>query len=106
MNWGGFDLNLLTVFDAVMHERNLTRAGRRLGLSQPAVSHALTRLRHLMKDELFVRGPEGTVPTSRAEQIAGPVHEALAGLQIALEPKASHPEEISTDFNLALSSYM
>lgn len=106
MNWGGFDLNLLTVFDSVMQERNLTRAGRRLGLTQPAVSHALTRLRHLMNDELFVRGPEGMVPTSRAEQIAGPVHEALAGLQIALEPQASQPEDIATDFNLALSSYV
>src|SRR5436305_14512866 len=103
MNWRGFGLSLLTVFDTVMQERNLTRAGRRLGLTQPAVSHALTRLRHLMNDELFVRGPEGMVPTSRAEQIAGPVHEALAGLQIALEPQASQPEDIATDFNLALS---
>jgi DNA-binding transcriptional LysR family regulator len=106
MNWGGFDLNLLTVFDAVMQERNLTRAGQRLGVTQPAVSHALTRLRHLMKDELFIRGPEGMVPTSRAEQIAGPVHEALAGLQIALEPQPSQPEDIATDFNLACSSYI
>ncbi|MBV8524305.1 MAG: LysR family transcriptional regulator [Acetobacteraceae bacterium] len=106
MNWGGFDLNLLTVFDAVMQERNLTRAGQRLGLTQPAVSHALARLRHLMKDELFVRGPEGMVPTARAQQIAGPVHEALAGLQIALEPQASEPEDIVTEFNLAFSSYI
>jgi DNA-binding transcriptional LysR family regulator len=106
MNWGGFDLNLLTVFDAIMKERNLTRAGQQLGLTQPAVSHALTRLRRLMKDELFVRGPEGMVPTSRAEQIAEPVHEALAGLQIALQPQASQPQQIAMDFNLACSSYI
>jgi DNA-binding transcriptional LysR family regulator len=105
MNWGGFDLNLLTIFDAIMQDRNLTRAGQRLGLSQPAVSHALTRLRRLMKDDLFVRGPEGMVPTARAEQIAQPVHEALAALQMALEPQAARPEDIATDFNLAFSSY-
>src|SRR5216683_8411023 len=46
MNWGAFDLNLLIVFDAVMQERSVTRAGGRIGLSQPAVSHALSRLRH------------------------------------------------------------
>jgi DNA-binding transcriptional LysR family regulator len=45
MNWGAFDLNLLIVFDAVMQERRVTRAGSRIGLSQPAMSHALNRLR-------------------------------------------------------------
>src|SRR4051812_6813204 len=50
---GAIDLNLLVVFDAVMEERNVTRAGRRLGLSQPAMSHALIRLRHLLKDDLL-----------------------------------------------------
>src|ERR1700694_4146182 len=51
MNWGAFDLNLLIVFDAVMQERSVTRAGNRIGLSQPAMSHALKRLRHMLKDE-------------------------------------------------------
>jgi DNA-binding transcriptional LysR family regulator len=46
MHWGTIDLNLLIVFDLLMQERNLTRAGRRIGLSQPATSHALARLRH------------------------------------------------------------
>ena len=59
MNWGAFDLKLLIVFDAVMQERSVTRAGNRIGLSQPAMSHALNRLRHMLKDELFVRTPEG-----------------------------------------------
>src|SRR5271157_3948841 len=67
MNWNTFDLNLLLVFEAVMQERNLTRAGRRLGMSQPAVSHALARLRHTLNDELFVRGPDGMQPTPRAQ---------------------------------------
>src|SRR5579863_10059445 len=73
--WGSVDLNLLIVFDAVMQERSLTRAGRRLGLSQPATSHALARLRTMLGDELFVRTPEGMQPTPRAEQIAQPIRE-------------------------------
>src|ERR1700730_8990110 len=59
MNWGAFDLNLLIVFDAVMQDRSITRAGQRIGLSQPAMSHALNRLRYMLKDDLFVRTPEG-----------------------------------------------
>lgn len=68
MNWDQIDLNLLVTFEAVMQERNLTRAGRRLGLSQPATSHALARLRSTLGDELFVRTPEGMQPTQRAEE--------------------------------------
>ncbi|HZB93081.1 MAG TPA: LysR family transcriptional regulator, partial [Stellaceae bacterium] len=59
MNLAAFDLNLLVVFDAVMRERSVTRAGERIGLSQPAMSHALNRLRYMLKDPLFVRTPDG-----------------------------------------------
>src|SRR6266496_5925841 len=83
---GAIDLNLLVVFDAVMQERSVTRAGRRLGLSQPAISHALARLRHMLKDALFIRSPNGMVPTPRAEQLALPVRQALEGLQHSLAP--------------------
>jgi DNA-binding transcriptional LysR family regulator len=55
MNWGAFDLNLLIVFDAVMHERNVTRAGGKIGLSQPAVSHALSRLHYMPGIRLDLR---------------------------------------------------
>ena len=55
MNLAGVDLKLLVVFDAVMSEGSVTRAGTRLGMTQPAVSNALGRLRHLLKDQLFVR---------------------------------------------------
>jgi DNA-binding transcriptional LysR family regulator len=105
MNWGGFDLNLLAVFEAVMQERNLTRAGNRLGLSQPAVSHALARLRHRLKDDLLIRGPDGMASTPRAEQLVGPVREALAGLQIALEPQAARPEDMSGHCTIAANGY-
>ena len=79
MNWGAFDLNLLIVFDAVIEERNVTRAGDKIGLSQSAVSHALSRLRHMLKDELFIRTPDGMVPTPRAEQLAVPQQQPEPG---------------------------
>ena len=83
MNWGAFDLNLLIVFDAVMQERSVTRAGGRNGLSQPAVSHALGRLRYMLKDELFIRTPDGMIPTPRAARRASAPgverHAACAG---------------------------
>ena len=83
MNLGTFDLNLLIVFDAVMQERSVTRAGDKIGLSQPAMSHALNRLRHMLKDQLFIRTPEGMVPTPRAEQLAEPLRRALSDMQLA-----------------------
>src|SRR6202171_1400384 len=95
---GAIDLNLLVVFDAIMRERNVTRAGDRLGLSQPAMSHALTRLRHMLKDELFIRTPKGMVPTPRAEQLASPVKHALEGLQHSLEPDSFEPSQAKRTF--------
>src|SRR5579862_653575 len=95
---GAIDLNLLVVFDAVMQERNVTRAGQRLGLSQPAMSHALTRLRHMLKDDLFVRSPKGMRPTPRAEELALPVRTALDGLQHSLEPPQFVPSTATRRF--------
>src|SRR5882757_4962466 len=105
MNWGAFDLNLLVVFDAVMQERSVTRAGDRLGLSQPAISHALTRLRHMLKDDLFIRSPKGMVPTPRAEQLALPVRTALDGLQRSLEPSQFDPASAQRSFRIAVDNY-
>lgn len=105
MNWGAFDLNLLIVFDAVMQERSVTRAGDRVGLSQPAVSHALARLRHMLKDELFIRTPQGMVPTPRAEQLAVPVRHALDELQHSLESTGFVPSEATRTFRIAVDNY-
>jgi DNA-binding transcriptional LysR family regulator len=105
MNWGAFDLNLLIVFDAVMQERSVTRAGNRIGLSQPAMSHALNRLRHMLKDELFVRTPEGMVPTPRAEMLAQPLRSALSEMQLALEPTAFVPAASDRRFALDVNNY-
>jgi len=105
MNWGAFDLNLLIVFDAVMQERSVTRAGSRIGLSQPAMSHALGRLRHMLKDDLFIRTPEGMVPTPRAELLAQPLRNALSEMQLALEPAAFVPASSDRRFVLSLNNY-
>ncbi|HME23393.1 MAG TPA: LysR family transcriptional regulator [Acetobacteraceae bacterium] len=105
MNWNTFDLNLLLVFEAVMQERNLTRAGRRLGMSQPAVSHALARLRHTLNDELFVRGPDGMQPTPRAERMAEPVHAALQELQVTLAADEFDPAQASRTFAVSANNH-
>ena len=102
---GAIDLNLLVVFDAIMRDRSVTRAGQRLGLSQPAVSHALTRLRHMLKDELFVRSPQGMMPTPHAEQLATPIRIALEGLQHSLEPIQFEPAKATATFRIAVDNY-
>lgn len=105
MNLAAFDLNLLLVFDAVMQDRSVTRAGGRIGLSQPAMSHALNRLRYMLKDELFIRTPGGMKPTPRAEQLALPVRNALNEMQLALEPETFIPAEADRRFALAVNNY-
>src|SRR6059036_1668949 len=88
-----------------MQERSVTRAGRRLGMSQPALSHALNRLRYLLKDQLFIRTPKGMAPTPRAEQLALPLRKALADMERALEPEAFVPAEASRRFSIAVNNY-
>lgn len=75
------DLNLLTVFDTVMQKQNITRAASSLGMSQPAVSNAVARLKIMFNDELFVRFGRGIQPTMRARQLFGPVRQALQLVQ-------------------------
>lgn len=92
MNNTARDLNLLRIFATLWEERNVTRAAKRLGLSQPALSHALSRLRDDMKDEVFVRSGRGVTPTPRAEMWAPKVIAALANLEVALsEAEAFSP---------------
>src|SRR5437870_11551160 len=84
MNVHDLDLNLLRVFDSVLHERGVTPAAARLGLTQPAVSNALARLRKVFGDALFVRTPSGMDATPFARELAEPVRQALALLDSAL----------------------
>ena len=99
------DLNLLRIFDAVMLDRNVSRAAERLFLSQPAVSHALARLRHAVGDELFVKTTHGVRPTPRAMELAEPVNQALAALESALNPPQFDPATSSRVFRIATHDY-
>jgi DNA-binding transcriptional LysR family regulator len=76
-NLARIDLNLLVLFEAVLEERHVARAARRLHVSPSAVSHGLARLRRLMHDPLFLRQPKGVVPTERAKRLAAPIADIL-----------------------------
>lgn len=78
LNLRGVDLNLLPVFEAVYEEGSLSRAADRLAMTQPAVSHALARLRSVFRDELFVRQPRGVTPTPVADMLYARLRGALA----------------------------
>lgn len=79
-----YDLNLLPVFMALMEERSVTRAAERLGITQPALSNALTRLRDMLVDPLFIRERYGMQPTQKAEELAPVIAAALASLDEAV----------------------
>jgi DNA-binding transcriptional LysR family regulator len=106
MNLRRLDLNLLVVFDALMTDRNVTRAAERVGLSQPAMSNALSRLRAFFKDDLFVRSPEGMRPTPRAIEIAPNIHAALGAIDASLDPVRFTPAEARRVFRLDTNDYV
>lgn len=105
VNINAVDLNLLRVFDALLEEGSVTRAGARLGLSQSAVSHSLGRLRTLVGDELFVRTAAGVRPTERASEIGPEIHAALRQLQAALSVKAFDPLLTERRFTIMAGSF-
>lgn len=96
------DLNLLLAFEALWAERSVTRAGRRLGLSQPAMSGTLARLRAMLGDPLYVRGRVELVPTERCAALAGPLSKALLDIRHALAGNAFDPA--TTDRVLTLGA--
>ncbi len=103
MRLEGVDLNLLVVLDALLTEPTVTRAARRLGLSQSATSHGLARLRHLLHDPVLVRTPQGMVPTERARALAPEVRAILQQTERALRPlPAFDPSTHSATFRLGL----
>lgn len=106
MNLQSIDLNLLVVFEALMEERNVTRAAKRVGLSQPAMSNALARLRRSFADPLLVRTAAGMAPTPAAQSLIGPVRASLAQLRTAIEDKpAFDPAGSSRAFHLLTNDY-
>jgi DNA-binding transcriptional LysR family regulator len=104
MHINDVDLNLLRVFDAVYSTRNVSRAAERLGVTQPAASQGLMRLRTLLGDALFVRAPGGVAPTPRAERLAVAVQQALGTLEQALSEASQFDPLLSEKtFRLHLS---
>ena len=89
MKLSDIDLNLFVVFDAIYTEGNLTRAGEIIGITQPAVSNSLSRLRNLFDDPLFVRTAEGMVPTPVAQNIIGSVRQALGLIRSSVQESES-----------------
>ncbi|WP_139813034.1 LysR family transcriptional regulator, partial [Ensifer aridi] len=107
MRFKGLDLNLLVALDALMTERNLTAAARRINLSQSAMSAAVGRLRTYFDDELFTLVGREFIPTPRAEGLASAVREALLQIQhsiVSWEP--FKPGQSNRRFKIMLSDYV
>jgi DNA-binding transcriptional LysR family regulator len=104
MNLNKVDLNLFIVFDAIYTEANLTRAGQIVGITQPAVSNALARLRETFNDPLFVRTAQGMVPTPMAQNIIGPVRNALQQLRISVqESRTFTPAQANKTYRISMT---
>jgi DNA-binding transcriptional LysR family regulator len=100
------DLNLLRVFDALLAEQSVSGAATRLSVTPSAVSHALARLRHLLKDPLFVRGPRGMQATPRATQIGLRLREGLHQIEVALTPVDFVAAESTREFVVGCSTHV
>jgi DNA-binding transcriptional LysR family regulator len=107
MNLAALDLNLLVAFEALMAERNVTRAGQRVGLGQPAMSAALARLRLIFKDELLVRVPGAPMrPTSKAAALYRPVSDVLARVRQVFDAETEFdPSAARAVFRIATSDH-
>lgn len=104
MNLSKVDLNLFIVFDAIYTEANLTRAGQIVGITQPAVSNALARLRETFNDPLFVRTAQGMVPTPMAQNIITPVRHALQLLRVSVQESRSFvPEQATKTYRISMT---
>jgi DNA-binding transcriptional LysR family regulator len=101
------DLNLLVLLDALLAERNVTRAAERVGLSQSAASHALKRLRNHFDDPLLVRGRDGMALTARAKELAAPIDHALRTLEATLRDASKFdPKRSKRTFTIAMTDYL
>src|SRR5438105_3080343 len=98
------DLNLLVVFNQLLVERRVSKVAETLGLSQPAVSNALARLRKLTDDTLFLRTTRGMEPTPYAQQLAEPVAHALGLIHSAVNQRTSFdPATAKRSFTIGMT---
>lgn len=107
MRFHRLDLNLLVVLDALIAERNVSRAAERLNLTQPAISNSLAKLRQHFQDDLLVKLGRHMVPTPLAESLREPVREALVDLQAIAESRPSFdPSTVGKEFKIVASDYV
>ena len=99
------DLNLFRVFEAVLQHRSVSAASRELGVTASAVSHALSRLRMTMGDELFILGDAGMEPTARALELAPAIRDGLGRIEAAVSSKPFIPAQSQRTFRIALSDH-
>ena len=107
INLQGLDLNLLRTLNVLLSENNVTRAAQRLNLSQPSVSVQLARLREIFADPLLLPGPRGMQPTARADELRGPLRDALLALELAVAPvQPFDPATAAQTWQVAATDYM
>ncbi|MDZ4355401.1 MAG: LysR substrate-binding domain-containing protein [Variovorax sp.] len=106
MNYRTADLNLLKVFEALMTEGNVTRAARKLSLTQPTVSNALRRLRETFDDPLFVRSGAGVNPTRRAIDLWEPLSQSLHAIRNTLDVESFDALRSTASLSIAMSDYV
>lgn len=106
MNIARIDLNLLVYLDVLLRERNVTKAANHLGISQPAMSNGLKRLRELFSDPLLVRTSEGMTPTERAKELEPIVRSVLSDIEKAVQPRTEFDQADSQRiFRIMASDY-
>ena len=105
MSYRAADLNLLKVFEALMTERNVTRAAQKLSLTQPTVSNALSRLRETFDDPLFVRQGAGIQPTQRALDLWGPLSSSLQSIRGALDGNSFDASNSTAELRIGMADY-
>ena len=106
MNIARVDLNLLVYLDVLLRERNVTKAANQLGISQPAMSNSLKRLRDLFGDPLLIRTSEGMTPTERAKELEPQIRSLLVDLEKTIQPRSEfNAQESSRVFRIMASDY-
>lgn len=106
MNIARVDLNLMVYLDVLLRERNVTRSAEQLGITQPAMSNGLRRLRELFNDPLLIRTSEGMTPTERALELQPLIREALLAMEKTIQPKEEFDPQISQRvFRIMASDY-
>ncbi len=96
MNIARIDLNLLVYLDVLLRERNVTKSAAHLGITQPAMSNGLRRLRELLDDPLLVRTSDGMTPTERALELQPQIRDVLANIERAVEPQSTFDPSTAT----------